>query len=665
MEMRQLVDLLNDYAHRYYVLDEPIVSDREYDRLYDELVRQEAETGVRLPDSPTRRVGGEPLKGFASVVHRNRLYSLDKAQTVEELRAFCARTGAKRYTVEYKFDGLTLNLTYEGGKFVRAATRGNGVKGEDVTAQVLTIKSFPLVIPFRGRLDVQGEGIMRLSALKAYNETAKEPLKNARNGVAGAIRNLDPKVTAARRLDIFFYAVNDFEPAPEDEVRALTSQLQTFEFLRAQKFKVNPDLFVCKSCEEIERALEVIESRRESLDFLIDGAVVKIDDFAEREELGYTEKFPKWAIAFKFEAEEISTELLDVVWQVGRTGKLTPIGILEPCELAGATVSRATLNNADDIGRKGIRLPSRVFVRRSNDVIPEILGVAQTEPDSKEIEIPSVCPACGAALVAEGAHLFCSNRETCPPQIVGKLTHFCSREAMDVEGVSEKILEQLYAKKGLSKPFELYRLTADDLRDLEGFKEKKCENVLASIEGARRGRGLAEFLFALALPNVGKKTAKDLAARFTLEELKKADAETLKTVPDVGEIVASSVTEWFADPDNLHTLGELCKEVVLEAPADSARTGSFAGETVVLTGTLEAMKRGDAKKMIEERGGNTSDTVSKSVTLVVAGDAAGSKLDKANKLGIPVIGEAEFLERLKSRNISDTPAESLEKSLEK
>lgn len=648
MEMQELVNLLNDYAHRYYVLDEPIVSDKEYDRLYDELVRMERETGIRLPDSPTRRVGGEPLKGFVSVVHRNRLYSLDKAQTLEELAAFCERAKAPRYTVEYKFDGLTLNLTYEGGKFVRAATRGNGVKGEDVTEQALTIRSFPLTIPFKGRLDVQGEGIMRLSALKSYNETAKEPLKNARNGVAGAIRNLDPKVTASRRLDIFFYAVNDFEPMPEDEIQNLSSQAQSLEFLRAQKFKVNPDLFVCESYEEIAEALKVIEERRPKLDYLIDGAVVKVDDFALREELGYTDKFPKWAIAFKFEAEEVSTDLLDVAWQVGRTGKLTPIGILEPCELAGATVSRATLNNADDISRKGVRLPSRVFVRRSNDVIPEILGIAQEYPESREIPVPDVCPACGTPLVREGAHLFCKNRGGCPPQIVGRLTHFCSREAMDIDGVSEKILEQLYRTKGLTKPYELYRLNAEDLLGLEGFKDKKSGNVLASVEQSREGRGLAEFLFALAIPNVGKKTAKDLAARFTLDELRNADAETLKTVPDVGDIVAASLADWFADPENEHMLAQLLAEVRVEE-RQTTREGAFAGETVVLTGTLAGFKRSEAKKLIEERGGNTADTVSKSVTLVVAGDAAGSKLDKAKKLGIPVLSEEEFAERLKKQ----------------
>lgn len=648
MEMQELVNLLNDYAHRYYVLDEPIVSDKEYDRLYDELVRMEREMGIRLPDSPTRRVGGEPLKGFVSVTHRNRLYSLDKAQTLEELAAFCERAKAPRYTVEYKFDGLTLNLTYEGGKFVRAATRGNGVKGEDVTEQALTIRSFPLTIPFKGRLDVQGEGIMRLSALKSYNETAKEPLKNARNGVAGAIRNLDPKVTASRRLDIFFYAVNDFEPMPEDEIQKLSSQAQSLEFLRAQKFKVNPDLFVCESYEEIAEALKVIEERRPKLDYLIDGAVVKVDDFALREELGYTDKFPKWAIAFKFEAEEVSTDLLDVAWQVGRTGKLTPIGLLEPCELAGATVSRATLNNADDIARKGVRLPSRVFVRRSNDVIPEILGIAQEYPESREISIPDVCPACGTPLVREGAHLFCKNRGGCPPQIVGRLTHFCSREAMDIDGVSEKILEQLYRTKGLTKPYELYRLNAGDLLGLEGFQDKKSGNVLASVEQSRQGRGLAAFLFALNIPNVGKKTAKDLAARFTLDELRNADAETLKTVPDVGEVVAASLADWFADPENARTLAELLAEVRVEERL-TAREGAFAGETVVLTGTLAGFKRSEAKKLIEERGGNTADTVSKSVTLVVAGDAAGSKLDKAKKLGIPVISEEEFAERLKKQ----------------
>ena len=646
MDMRQIVDRLNEYAYRYYVLDDPIVSDKEYDKLYDELVRLERESGRVLADSPTRRVGGEPLKSFRMVEHRQRLYSLDKAQTLEALEAFCERAQAPQYTVEYKFDGLTLNLTYEGGSFVRAATRGNGVKGEDVTEQVLTIHSFPLTIPFRGRLDVQGEGIMRLSALAAYNETAKEPLKNARNGVAGAIRNLDPKVTAARKLDIFFYAVNDFEPAPEDEVRSLSSQLESLEFLRAQKFKVNPDLFVCRNGDEIKAALADIESRRPKLDYLIDGAVVKVDDFALREELGYTEKFPKWAIAYKFEAEEVSTDLLDVVWQVGRTGKLTPIGHLEPCELAGATVKRATLNNDEDIRRKGVRLPSRVFVRRSNDVIPEILGTAQVYPDSREIEIPAVCPACGTPVVREGANLFCPNRDDCLPQIVARLTHFCSREAMDIEGLSEKGIARLYAAHGLRFPYQLYRLTAEDLLCLEGFKDKKSANVLQSVARSREGRAYADFLFALGIPNVGKKTAKDLAARFSLEELRQTSAEALVEVPDVGGIVAQSVIDWFADAENAANLDELLKEVRFSLPAPRA-AGPFSGETVVLTGTLSSMKRAEAKAKIEAAGGNTTDTVSKSVTLVVAGEEAGSKLDKANKLGIKILDEKAFLERLK------------------
>lgn len=646
MEMRQLVDLLNRYAYEYYVLDEPTVSDGEYDKLYDRLRAMEEQTGVVLPDSPTRRVGGEPIAAFQQVRHRHRLYSLDKAQSFEELEAWEQRAKKivpqLRYHVEYKFDGLTIVLTYRNGRFERAATRGNGIVGEDVTKQVLTIRTFPLQIAYRGELEVQGEAIMRLSVLERYNRTAAEPLKNARNAAAGAIRNLDPKVTASRNLDIIFYAVNFIE----DESR-ITSQSQSINFLKEHHFKTSPFDSLCDTLDEVKDQIRKIEAERNQLDFLIDGAVVKVDDYAAREKLGYTDKFPRFAIAFKFEAEEVTTILKDVIWQVGRTGKLTPLGLLEPVELAGATVRRATLNNYGDLLRKRIEIPSRVLVRRSNDVIPEILGVSERLPGGVPVPKPERCPECGSPLVEIGAHLFCPNAGDCPPQIVGRLAHFAGREAMDIEGFSEKTAQLLYRELGVKEAWQLYRLTRAQLLTLEGVQEKKADNLLASLERSKHCK-LEDFLFALGIPNVGKKTAKDLISHFkTLGALRTADTQTLTAIDEVGEVIAQSVNSYFQDPRMSQNLDELLACGIIFEETSKPQTGAFFGEKVVLTGTLSSMPRSKAAARIELEGGEVQSSVTSTTTLVVAGEKAGSKLDKAKKLGIPLLNEEQFLKRLK------------------
>ena len=424
--MCELVEKLNDLAYRYYVLDEPIVSDKEYDALYDELVALEKSTGVTLDDSPTKRVGGEPLKEFTQHKHINRLYSLDKCNTQDGLRAwFDKLTAALGYppecTLEYKLDGLTICLTYSNGKLVTGSTRGNGEVGENVTEQVKTIKSVPLSISYDGTAEVQGEGIMRISALEKYNRTAAVPLKNPRNAVAGAIRNLDVRETAKRNLDVIFYNVNYMSEGGG------LSQTEQIEFIKRNRFKTG----MCFVSDSIEKIIDKINSvNRSSLDFAIDGMVIKVNDPAARAVLGYTDKFPRWAIAYKFEAEETTTLLKEVVWQVGRTGKLTPLAMLEPVELCGATVQRATLNNYGDIQRKNVTVGSRVFIRRSNDVIPEILGVAERGEGAREIEKPSVCPCCGSALEEEGANLFCPDFYGCRAQVVARLEHFCVKECM-------------------------------------------------------------------------------------------------------------------------------------------------------------------------------------------------------------------------------------------
>lgn len=637
---RELVDILNKWAYEYYVLDNPTVSDKEYDALYDELRRLEAESGEVYPDSPTRRVGGEPIKGFEKHTHIARLFSLDKSTSTEELDAFLTRVeklsgGQPEYTVEYKFDGLTVCLTYEGGKFVRATTRGNGVVGEDVTAQVLTIKSFPLVISYMGTLEVRGEAVIRLSVLDKYNETAAEPLKNARNAAAGAIRNLDPKITQQRKPDIYFYDVNyTSDGAP-------MSQTNAHNFLVKEGFKVFPYFKICKTGDEVKEAIAEIDRERHNIDVLTDGAVIKVDDARVREELGFTDKFPRWAMAYKFEAEEVTTILKEVVWQVGRTGKLTPLAILDPVELGGVTVSRATLNNYGDILRKDVKIGSRVLVRRSNEVIPEILGATEHFENSQEVEKPTVCPSCGTPLQEVGAHLFCPNRD-CVPRIVAMLDHYAGKNAMNIDGFSDSTALQLVTAKKVRNFADLYRLTEEDLGEMEGFKDKKIANLLTAIKNSKTPT-MDAFIYAIGIEGVGRVAAKDLAARFkTMDNLRQATFEDLLALDNVGEITANAILAYFNDENNVEQLEALTKVGVSPTWSDEKKEGIFSGESVVLTGTLQSFKRSEAQKLIEARGGVCQSSVTTKTTLVVAGEEAGSKLQKAQKLGIKIIDEETF-----------------------
>ena len=645
-EMQKLVKILNKYAYEYYVLDNPTVSDKEYDALYDKLVKMEKETGIVLFDSPTKRVGGEPIDAFKKHDHINRLYSLDKATTEEELFAFNKRINKQdkelEFTVEYKFDGLTICLTYEDGKFLRATTRGNGITGEDVTAQVLTIKSFPMIIDYKGTVEVQGEAIIKLSSFNEYNKTAKEPLKNPRNAVAGAIRNLDPKITEKRKVEIMFYNVNYMSNG------RLNSQIECVEFLKKQGFKVHPFLKKCKGISQVISAIKEVEENRKDLDILTDGAVVKLNDFALREELGETDKFPRWAIAFKFEAEEVTTILTDVLWQVGRTGKLTPLGIVEGVDLAGATVKKATLNNYGDLIRKGVKINSRVLIRRSNEVIPEILGTTEYFEDSREVEKPTICPYCNSRLVEVGANIFCTNQD-CEPRIIARLTNFASKNGVNVEGFSEmtaSILKENFNVKNFS---DLYKLDREQILKLEGFKEAKTENLFNAIENSKEVE-LPNFIYALGIDNVGKKTAKDLAKAFkTIDNLIKAKKEELLEVEEVGEVIANGIVEFFSNEENLMEIQRL-KDLGLNIREQNSSVikGVFSGEKVVLTGTLSEFKREEASKIIESLGGEIVGSVSKNTTLVLAGENAGSKLDKANKLGIKIIDQETFKSLIKT-----------------
>ena len=636
--MKELVATLNEWARLYYEEDAPVVADAEYDKLYDELRKLEEEEGYSLKNSPTHRVGGAPKKKFEQSKHLARLYSLDKCQSFGEFEEWCARiVKAVGYmpplTCEYKFDGLTLNLLYENGKLTKATTRGDGTVGEVVTAQVKTIKNLPLEISFKGIIEIQGEGILRLSQLERYNATANEPLKNARNGAAGAIRNLDPKVTAERGLSFMAYNVGYSE-------KTFATQAEVREFLKSEGFEVEGAFDVANSVSNAVNFANDTEIARPKLDYLIDGVVYKVNDMRLRDEIGFTEKFPKWAVAYKFKADEMTTRLNDVIWQVSRSAKLNPIAVLEPVDIGGVTVARATLNNYGDIQKKKVRIGDRVFIRRSNDVIPEIMGVAVEEDGAKVIDKPTVCPVCGAPIKEVGAFLYCTGEE-CAPQIVSKLDHFASKDAMDIDGFSEKTAEQFYNEIGLKDAVGLLNLTSFDLYGLEGFGEKKIANLLNAIENAKHTT-LDRFLFALGIDGIGKKTAKDLVKRFgSIDSLKEATVDELSSVDGIGGILATNVYEYFHNDDNLNLISRLIESgITFEEVAK--KSGVFEGMRIVLTGSLPTYKRGEATALIEENGGEVAGSVSKTVDMVLAGEDAGSKLEKAQKLGIKIIDENEF-----------------------
>jgi DNA ligase (NAD+) len=664
--MRKLVAEINEHNYRYYTLDAPSLQDADYDKLYDRLVALEKETGVVLPDSPTQRVGGELLKGFDEHRHLARLWSLDKAQNVEDLMAWHARVQKLvadynsrnaddplpplSFVVELKFDGLTLNLTYEGGQLVQASTRGNGTVGEGILAQVKTIRSIPLSIPYKdGVIEVQGEGLMNLSVLEDYNKTAAEPLKNARNAAAGALRNLNPQVTADRRLDAFFYNIGYADRLAFKDHREMT------QFLKDNQFKVNPYVEFYDTIEEVAAELQSMEGRRGTLDYLIDGGVVKIADMRTREVLGYTEKFPRWAVAYKFEAEEATTVLESVSWELGRTGKLTPVARVEAVDIAGVTVQNCTLNNIGDIERKNLKfaLGTEVYIRRSNDVIPEILGKVTEEADGAEIIFPEACPSCGSSLEMRGAHLFCPNRLGCSPQLIARLVHFASRNAMDIETFSIMTAEQLFHERSVRDPADLYELKFDDLMGLERFGKRKAEKLLEAIDKSKT-RDLASFLFALGIPNTGLTTTKVLADHYRdLDAVMAATADELMGLPDIGGIVAESIVGFFADPlvrdsvTRMRSAGvspKVEERLVGEAAVESV----FAGKTVVLTGTLSRMTRDEAAKQLEALGAKVSGSVSKKTDFVVAGENAGSKLTKALELGVRVIDNEDEFENMLS-----------------
>lgn len=652
--MKELIDLINNYSYHYYVLDNPLISDADWDQLYDELHHLEMSSNIIMPDSPSQRVGGEPITAFGTHVHRNRLLSLDKVNNYDELKAWDTRVRrlceeyekrtndslpSLEYTIEYKFDGLTINLTFDSGSLVQAATRGNGKVGEIILEQVKTIKSIPLTISFQGKMEVQGEGIIRLSVLEQYNKTTVDPLKNARNGVAGAIRNLDPKITASRKLDAFFYNIGYFSG------NELHNQLDTISFLEENHFPVSKCLGLFTSIQTVAEEITKIEKVRNHLDFLIDGIVIKINDFKTRTILGYTDKFPRWAIAFKYEAVEIITTVENISWDVGRTGKLTPLASVMPVEIGGATVRKATLNNWGDIQRKKITIGSKVWIRRSNDVIPEITHCVDEENyRNQPIKKPDKCPACMSILLEKGAHLFCENSLSCKPQLISRIVHYSSKDGMNIDAFNKKTAEILFDKLNIKEISGLYDLKMADLIELNRFGAKKAQNLLDTINKSKNCQ-LDHFINALGIPNVGKKTAQDIAQHYkSFEQFLKASYADLLLIPDVGDIVANSIIKFISDKmiresiDNLLRLGVSpsfqTESIQMQSP--------IQGKIFVLTGKLMDYSRNDITEMIEKKGGVVSESVSNKTDYLIFGENPGSKYTKAMQLGTKIITGVDF-----------------------
>jgi len=649
---------LRDASHRYYVLDAPTVSDAEYDRLFRELEQLEADhPDLITPDSPTRRVGAAPSEKFAKVTHRRQMMSLANAMTEDEFLEFDARVHRLfgdeplRYVVEPKLDGLAVTLRYENGRLVQGATRGDGLTGEDVTANLRTIKMVPLqlggrppaVFEARGEVFINKRDFVRMNEER---EKAGEPtFVNPRNCAAGSLRQLDPRITAQRPLSIFFYEVG------ETPGLTFATHWEKLALLRELGLRTNPENALCESLPEVKEKYRRMLAMRHELPYEIDGSVVKVDSEDQRRRLGAVSRTPRWAIAYKFPAEEEATTVEDIFVSVGRTGALTPVAALKPVHVGGVTVSRATLHNEDELRRKDVRVGDRVFLRRAGDVIPEIVRVIlESRPaGSRPWEMPKQCPACGTPVVREEGEAItrCPN-PTCPAKSVSRLRHFASRLAMDIEGLGVETSIQLTETGLVKTPADLYRLTYDQLVGLDRFADLSARNLLAAIEASKK-RPLRHVIYALGIRMVGEATAVALARRFgSLEALMNASVEDLQSVRDVGPEVARQIHDFLALPGQREMIRQLLAAGASPEPeAAVAAAGPLAGKTVVLTGTLAQYSREAAKAEIERRGGRVSGSVSRKTDLVVAGGDAGSKLKKAQELGVRVVDEDGFRELLK------------------
>ena len=656
--VNEITSLLNKYNYEYYVLDNPSVDDAEYDRLMNELIMLEgAYPELKSPLSPTSRVGGQVVSSFRKIVHKRMMLSLANAFNEDDLRAFDKRVKDAlgvdnvEYVAEMKIDGLAMSLTYVDGKFDYAATRGDGTTGEDVSSNVLTIKSIPSSISTFKEVEVRGEVYMPKKVLASLNKERSQKgealLANARNAAAGSIRQLDSSIAASRKLDAYwYYFVNASDFGFKKHSDAL-------DYIQSLGFRTNPERRICKGIEEVLKFVEEYTLKRPSLPYDIDGLVIKVNDMTKYDTIGYTAKTPKWAIAYKFPPEEVVTKLKDIIFTVGRTGKITPNAVLDPVRVQGSMIARATLHNEEFVVSKDIRVGDYVVLRKAGDVIPEVVRVVKERREEGTIPFKMTlsCPICGAPLIQKDAIHYCSNTK-CDARHIEGLIHYCSKDAMDIDGLGDKIIEYFFNQKFIHSIPSIYRLEqyAQDIKITDGFGEKSVVKLLQGIEKSK-SNSLERLLFGLGIKEVGVKTAKTLASYFvTMEALEKATYDDLLLVPDIGDISARSIVDYFKEEDNKKMIEEL-KELginmkYLGKPVSSKKT-YFTGKTCVLTGTLANFGRKEATEILESYGAKVTSSVSKSTSLVIFGTEAGSKLDKANALGIETMDEEEFIKTIK------------------
>jgi DNA ligase (NAD+) len=661
-EIESLREEIRHHEELYYVHDNPEISDAEYDALLTRLQQHETEhPELVTPDSPTQRVGGRPAEGFAEYVHRRPMLSLDNSYNIEDLRAFderCRRLADGRafeYVAELKIDGLSISLHYQDGVLVRGVTRGDGRVGEDVTQNARTIRTIPLKLKGEEKnliaeVEVRGEAYLSRKIFERINSEREEEnlarFANPRNAAAGTIRQLDPKIVAARRLDMFAYDVITGERKP------FVTHWDALNWLEAAGFRVNPNRALCPSIDEVIDFCNRMEHERDELGYEIDGVVVKVNSTALQDEFGATTKAPRWAIAYKYPARQATTKVLSIVVQVGRTGALTPVANLEPVQLAGTTVARATLHNEDEIRRLDVREGDYVLIEKSGEIIPKVLKVVESKRTGaeKKFRMPKKCPVCGGGISRpEGEVVSRCVAADCPAQLKARLLHFASRRAMRIEGLGEMLVEQLVEKKLVNDVGDLYRLNLETVAGLERMAEKSASNLMAQIE-ASKSRDLPHLIYGLGIRHVGERTAGILARHFrSLERLSKATVEEIDDLHEIGMTVAQSVRDWFDDAGNLYLCERLKAAGVrteMEGGAGDVQDEAFAGKQFVLTGKLETMTRDEARALIERRGGRVTATVSKKTDYVIAGEDAGSKLDKARSLGLTVIDETALKEML-------------------
>jgi len=658
-QIKQLRELIRHHEHRYYVLDDPEISDGEFDRLLRELKELESKhPHLVTPDSPTQRVGGKPADGLASVEHSSRMLSLDNAYSETELldldrRARGVLEAAPAYVCELKIDGLSLSLIYDDGALARGVTRGDGERGEDVTVNVKTIRSLPLRLrddPGRKhrRIEVRGEVFLPLASFAAVNaereENGEPRFANPRNAAAGTLRTLNPEVVASRKLDLFVYQcfVDGHIPCQ--------SHSATLEWLQQAGFKVNPHWKRCESIQAVVNYCREWGERRDNLSYEIDGVVVKVDSIQLQQDMGATSKFPRWAMAYKFAARQATTRVRDIQVQVGRTGALTPVAELDPVELAGSTISRATLHNEDEVRRLGLMIGDWVLIEKGGDVIPKVVKVLESRrpSDARNFAMPGTCPVCsGEVYRPDGEAVWRCANVSCPAKLKESLLHFSARKAMKIEGLGEALVDQLVNKEIVRDPADLYQLSLDTLMQLERMGKKSSLNLLAQIEESKRN-DLSRVIFGLGIRHVGERTAQILAKHFgSINALTHATQAELEGVFEVGPVVAESIYRFFAQPENLAVVDKLqTAGVNLSAKGAIQRSAEFQGKQFVLTGRLPTLSREQASALIEQHGGRVTASVSQKTDFVLAGEDAGSKLDKARAIGVTVIGELEFLKML-------------------